>query len=137
MTIQNTENTVPNEMKELRRLLDEKGIAWKDFTQPFDGPSLLLIDLFNPNNAFDNIVYRTWFEHNGHKVSVIIGHGTYGNDYGLLETRIDECEPKGYMTASHVLTMIETLEKDKVYDEFHFVSKDKSYGNFSELFTIK
>lgn len=123
-------NNIPNEMKELRRLLDEKGIAWTDHSETFNGPAFVVVELFNPVNAFEDVIYRTWFKHNGHDVSVIIGHGTYGNNSGLLEIRIDECEPKGYMTASHVMEIIESLKEDEVYDEYHFVSEDKSFSNF-------
>lgn len=122
-------NNIPNEMKELRRILDEKSIVWADHSETFDKPWLVM-KLFNPNNAFKNVIYRTWFKYNGHDVSVIIGYGTYGNSQGLLETRIDECEPKGYMTAKDVMTMINSLKENEIYDEYQFVSQDESLSHF-------
>lgn len=83
---------MPQEMIKLRQMLDDMGIKWKDVSEHFR-----LIDLS---------IYRTHFEHKGRHISVIIGHGTYGGNKGLLEMWDGNGEPEGWLTAEEVIERI-------------------------------
>lgn len=84
---------MPQEMIKLRQMLDDMGIEWEDVSEHHG----ILIDI---------TIYRTHFEHKGRHISVIIGHGTYGGNKGLLEMWDGNGEPEGYLTAKEVIERI-------------------------------
>ena len=97
-----TEMRVCDEMKRLRKYLDEKGISWSDKSEVYYSKFWIC---------------RTHFELNGYKWSVIHGYGTFGGimmwnnkDNGLLELMtecIDGGEPRGSLTADEVIELME------------------------------
>ena len=95
------------EMIKLRKGLDERGIVWIDASETYGNDEIKALGI-------DLTVYRTQFTAYGVWVSVIYGHGTYGNTSGLLEcmsTAVDESgEPKGSMTADEILEAIDGLK---------------------------
>lgn len=88
---------MPEEMKKLRYILDEKGIEWVDDT----------LDKSEGFPFLDLSIYRTKFRYKGHHCSVISGYGTYGGEHGLLEMMCDSCDPVGSLTYEGVLDIIE------------------------------
>ena len=90
---------VCDEMKKLRKWLDENNIEWKDVSTDFPV----------------NNICRTHFWVNGYFFSVIHGFGSYGGkryyaegftDMGLLECMIGNHEPEGWLTAEDVIEKI-------------------------------
>ena len=98
------------QMKKLRRILDEKKIAWEDKTEEMS-------DMVK--------IARTHFEYKGIKVSVINGFGTYGgwagangarkeeDNEGLLEVMVSGSELCGWLTAVEAIRFIEEKVNDK------------------------
>ena len=89
---------MPEEMVKLRKMLDDKGIAWKDKSSEYMG--------FLDVNGFDRI-YRTHWDVDGKHYSAICGIGTYGAFRGDLELMIDDTEPWGYLAADDVIGKME------------------------------
>ena len=92
-----------DEMIKLRKLLDKKGIKWKDKSERHKFE-------YGGEFFFD----RTLFEYNGQEVGVINGNGTYGGvdvltnkNEGLLEFCGCGGEPIGYLTADEVMNELE------------------------------
>lgn len=75
------------EMAELRRMLTDMGVEWEDGSDRGKNP----------------MVYRTNYETDKGRVSVIWGFFSYGNEKGLLEAWDFDGEPYGYLTAERVL----------------------------------
>ena len=92
---------VCEEMKKLRKWLDENNIEWKDLST---------------NMPFNNIC-RTHFTVNGYFFSVIHGYGSYGGwdsfyrDQGLLECMIGNHEPVGWLTAEDIVEQIKDIQR--------------------------
>lgn len=95
------------EMIKLRKGLDERGIVWIDKSDTFNESKIKALGI-------DIAIYRTHFTAYGVWFSVIYGHGTYGNESGLLECMskaVNESgEPKGSMTADEILEVIDGLK---------------------------
>lgn len=87
---------MPQEMIKLRQMLDDMGIKWEDVSSHYEVKEITI----------DLSIYRTHFEHKGRHISVIIGHGTYGGNEGLLEMWDGNGEPEGYLTAEEVIERI-------------------------------
>jgi hypothetical protein len=87
---------MPQEMIKLRQMLDDMGIEWEDVSSHYKFDESLI----------DLSIYRTHFEHKDRHISVIIGHGTYGGDKGLLEMWDGNGEPEGWLTAEEVIERI-------------------------------
>lgn len=109
-----------DEMKKLRKMLDEEGIKWKDCSGITPDEVIEKnIDAGIDKYHADATIYRTHFESNGYKYSVIYGYGTYGgydpfngDDPGLLEcmtAKINGGEPQGFLTAEDVMKIIEEV----------------------------
>ena len=95
-----------DEMKKLRKLLDDRKIEWVDATEEM--------------SEWVKIA-RTHFEYKGYEVSVINGFGTYGgwsganiganeenDNLGLLEVYIPGVgDPDGWLKAEEVMRYIE------------------------------
>lgn len=89
-----------NEMVKLREELDKRNIEWEDKST--------VEEFFT--------VYRTHFEYNNCKYSVIYGFGTYGglnlstkSNFKLLELMseaVNKGEPVGYLTAEQVIEIV-------------------------------
>ena len=96
------------EMIKLRKGLDERGIVWIDASETYGNDKIKALGI-------DITIHRTQFTAYGVWFSVIYGHGTYGNESGLLEcmsNAVDKSgEPKGSMTADEILEVIDELKK--------------------------
>ena len=104
-----------DEMKKLRSLLDAKGVKWTDLSEVMSESrieaSMQCSNYEFDRNMFDLTFYRTHFEVNNRKYSVIYGYGTYGGydpvfhkDNKLLELwEIDHGDPHGWLTAEEVI----------------------------------
>lgn len=88
------------EMKKLRTWLNENHIHWQDWS--------------------DCYICRTRFQVNWYRFSVLHGFGTYGgktlyldeiSDQKLLECRVSNYEPEGWLTAEDVIKLIEEYQK--------------------------
>ena len=95
---------VCEEMKKLRKWLDDNNIEWIDYSDySFMDQEVLFIS---------GEINRTRFTVGNNKWSVIHGFGTYGGytnyykDEGLLELRIGEDEPIGHLTAEQIIEKI-------------------------------
>ena len=98
------------QMKTLRRILDEKKIAWEDKTEEMS-------DIVK--------IARTSFRYNGLLCSVVNGFGTYGgwagandaqkeeDNEGLLEVMVNGSEPVGWLTAVEAIRFIQEKVNDK------------------------
>ena len=88
------------ELKLLCEMLNKRGIKWKD-----ESDRILFPGLDEIHCGIDRVV----FKHDGNRVSAINGFGTYGGfnhhieNMGLIELRIGENEPQGYLTAKEVI----------------------------------
>ena len=92
------------QMKKLRRILDDKKIAWEDKTEEMS-------DMVK--------IARTHFKYKGVQCSVINGYGTYGgwagangaqkeeDNEGLLEVMVSDNQPVGWLTAVEAIRFIE------------------------------
>lgn len=110
------------EMKKLRKMLDEKGIKWEDCSgiTPDELIEKSVATGIDKNFA-DVTIYRTHFESDGYKYSVIYGYGTYGgydplsgDDRGLLECMTDKAydgEPLGWLTAEQIMNIAKAKEE--------------------------
>ncbi|MEE1037813.1 MAG: hypothetical protein U0K95_01500 [Eubacterium sp.] len=99
--------TVCDEMKELRKMLDEKNIPWHDAS-----------DVMSEDKDWPVWICRTHFEYDGLKISVVNGFGTYGGWYGanpgmteeknmgLLEIMIEDNEPVGWLKAEDIMKIL-------------------------------
>lgn len=99
---------VCEEMKKLRKWLDEQGIQWFDDS---DDPEII-------GKKYQ--ICRTKFEIGNYDFSVIHGFGTYGGkwyydgeffDKDLLECRSGNHEPVGWLTAEDVIERIKEMQK--------------------------
>lgn len=98
---------VCDEMKELRKMLDEKNIPWHDAS-----------DVMPEDKDWPMWICRTHFEYKGVKISVVNGFGTYGGWYGanpgmsedknmgLLEIMIEDNEPVGWLKAEDIMEIL-------------------------------
>ena len=105
------------EMSKLRKMLDEAGIKWKDVST-VTSDELIEKSIAAGIDAYhaDATIYRTHFESDGYKYSVIYGYGTYGgydpfngDDPGLLECMTEKAnggEPQGWLTAEQVMSIV-------------------------------
>jgi len=105
------------EMEKLRKGLDERGIPWVDDTTyaPKEYIEHMMKNGFT--EAESNVtIFRTHFRIKEHFYSVVYGYGTYGGinpinpeltDAGLLELRIDDNNPQGWLNAKDVLDIID------------------------------
>ncbi|MEG0376587.1 MAG: hypothetical protein RR505_10455 [Raoultibacter sp.] len=86
------------EMVELRRLLDERGIEWTDYSDP--------VDQWTKYGMNRLAMQRTKFLVKGQPVgSVIYGYGSYGEGTGLLEAYMpNESDPVGHLKAAEIVT---------------------------------
>lgn len=99
--------TVCDEMKELRKMLDEKNIPWHDAS-----------DVMPEDKDWPMWICRTHFEYKGVKISVVNGFGTYGGwhganpgmsedkNMGLLEIMIEDNEPVGWLKAENIIEIL-------------------------------
>lgn len=83
-----------NEMQKLRKLLDSMGIKWRDMSSIYSQDKQCSI-------------YRTKFTVNGVKFSVAYGFCTYGGEYGLLEMKIGDADPTGWLTAEDIIGIVQ------------------------------
>lgn len=114
--------TICREMIRLRNWLDKNNIEWVDKSSVISDEQfgdLIGNDCLGlPMECFDTSIFRTHFKYNNHKVSVIYGYGTYGGfspekkDYKLLEMRIDDNEPDGWLTADDVINKFTRLNEN-------------------------
>ena len=88
---------MPEEMRRLRNALQARGVEYEDRSDDFD----------RSFPFFDMTLYKIWFKHNGHTYEAMSGVGTLGNEWGLIELRVDQGEPFGSMTAEGVLKMLD------------------------------
>ena len=106
------------EMKKLRDALTERGIAWEDKSSLVSETYISeVMEMGIPRKYADVSIFRTHFEINGNKWSVINGYGTYGGydaftgkNYGMLECMascVNNGEPVGNLTAAAVMQMVE------------------------------
>lgn len=98
---------VCEEMQELRKMLDEKGIEWHDNSE-----------VMSESKEQPIWICGTHFEFKGLKFSVINGFGTYGGWYGanprmtedknmgLLEIMIEDNEPVGWLKAEDIYEIL-------------------------------
>lgn len=98
---------VCEEMKKLRKMLDEKGIEWHDASE-----------IMSKDKEWPMWFCRTHFEYDGLKFSVINGFGIYGGWYGanpgmtedknmgLLELMIEDNEPVGWLKAENIMEIL-------------------------------
>ena len=92
-----------DEMINLRRALDARGVEWQNASDNLDR-SFPFLNL---------IIYRTHWTYNGHRYSAICGLGTWGGDKGLLEMWADWMDDhKGSLTATEVLQLMEDNDED-------------------------
>lgn len=95
------------EMKKLRSYLDDHGIEWIDQSEEDKNPKFL-----------DMSIYRTWFDLNGERCSVVNGFGTWGgwthrvDNLGLLEMMY-RGEVEGHLTADDIIKKIEVYSHEK------------------------
>ena len=95
---------VCEEMKKLRKWLDDNNIEWKDYSDYNFMDQDVLFIVGEVNRTRFTIKNNTW--------SVIHGFGTYGGytnyckDEGLLELMIGEDEPIGHLTAEQIIEKI-------------------------------
>ncbi len=99
--------TVCEEMKKLRKMLDEKEIEWKDNSE-----------VISKSEEWPIWYCRTHFEFKGLKFSVMNGFGTYGGwfganpgmtedkNMGLLELMIEDNEPVGWLKAENIMEIL-------------------------------
>lgn len=99
--------TVCEEMKKLRKMLDEKEIEWKDNSE-----------VMSESKEWPMWICRMHFEYKDIKFSVINGFGTYGGWYGanpgiseeenmgLLELMIEDNEPVGWLKAENIMEIL-------------------------------
>lgn len=89
---------VPGQMEELRKMLDEEGIEWKD-----------LSDYNEP------VFIRTHIPTDYGTISIAIGRGTYGGTMGFLELYIINggYEPIGWLTAEEAFKTIKKAIANK------------------------
>lgn len=95
--------TIVDEMKKLRKYLDDHNIHWREVSH--DTP--------------DWWICRTHFEYKGFNWSVVNGYGTYGgivpgteinhNKLELMVECVDDNEPIGWLTAEDVIGYIEAV----------------------------
>lgn len=99
------------EMIKLRNTLDKKGIQWDDKSVIYPENEIqFIMNRYNVSReTADCSILRTHFKYKEHFISVIFGNGTYGYKANLLECRIDEDEPEGYLTADEILERMENL----------------------------
>lgn len=99
------------EMMKLRNTLDKKGIQWDDKSVIYPENKIkFIMNRYNVSReTADFSILRTHFTYKEHFISVIFGYGTYGYESDLLEYRIDEDEPEGYLTADEILERMENL----------------------------
>lgn len=99
--------TVCEEMKKLRKMLDEKNIPWHDASETM-----------SEDKEWPMWICKTQFEYKGTRCSVINGFGTYGGWYGanpgmtedknmgLLEIMIVGKVIRGWLKAEDVMKII-------------------------------
>ena len=96
------------EMKKLRIMLNEKGIQWVD-NSTITSPER--IEAYKkagvPDKYADLTMHRTQFWYENYFFSVIHGFGSYGEEEGLLELRISDNEPIGYLTADTIMSILD------------------------------
>lgn len=98
---------VCEEMKKLRKMLDEKNISWHDASE-----------IMSEIKEWPMWICRTHFEYKGMEISVINGFGTYGGwdganpgmtedkNMGLLEIMIEDNEPVGWLKAEDIMEIL-------------------------------
>ena len=113
-----------DEMIKLRDKLDKRGIKWKDVSE-ITPESVIkkMVEKGLDRKFADTTIFRTHFEHDNYKYSVIYGFGTYGgvdvlsgHDFGMLECmteKINGGEPLGNLTAKDVLDIIDGTYKER------------------------
>lgn len=108
-----------NEMQKLRDKLDERGIKWDDVSSITSEEQIMqLMQRGIVRNYAEMTMWRTHFEVDGIKYSVINGYGSYGGydpftgkNYGLLECMTDKVnggDPVGHLTADEVMVIIDS-----------------------------
>ena len=95
---------VCEQMQQLRKMLDEKGIPWQDVSDDWS------------RDDFEMWIVRTHFEYKGFRWSAANGFGVYGGwgganpnnneNMGLLELYNFNDEPCGWLTAEEVMERI-------------------------------
>lgn len=88
---------MPEEMQRLRAALDVRGIEYQDLSDDFDRSFPL----------YDMTLYRIRYIYKGSRYEVMTGIGTLGCDWGLLELRVNQEDPKGSMTAEGILKLMD------------------------------
>lgn len=104
------------EMKKLRQWLSDNDIVWFDRSTIMSEEKIdYLMHLCGEIERayFDTSIYRTHFIIKGELWSVINGFGTYGGfepfenkNYGMLELRIGDNDPTGWLSADDITKMI-------------------------------
>lgn len=105
------------EMQKLRDMLDNRGVKWYDVSSITSNQMVMqLMQKGIDQNYADTTMWRTHFEYDGYKYSVIHGYGSYGgkdpftgHDSGLLECmteKVNGGEPLGCLTAAEVLNIM-------------------------------
>ena len=106
------------EMKKLREMLDNRGIEWHDLSDITSEEIITqLMEKGLQRGYADTTIWRTHFEVDNIKYSVINGFGTYGgfnsftgHNLGLLECmteKVNGGEPVGHLTAEEVIHIID------------------------------
>lgn len=88
---------MPEEMQRLRSALNARGIEYQDLSDDFD----------RSFPFYDMTLYKIRFIYQKKRYEVMTGIGTLGGDWGLLELRVDQEEPKGSMTAEGILNYMD------------------------------
>lgn len=88
---------MPEEMQTLRAALNARGIEYQDLSDDFD----------RSFPFYDMTLYRIRYIYKGKRYEVMTGIGTLGGDWGLLELRVNQEDPKGSMTAEGILKLMD------------------------------
>lgn len=111
------------EMKKLRQWLSDNDIVWFEQSSIMSEKKidyLMHICGGTERAYFDTSIYRTHFIINGELWSVINGFGTYGGfepyvnkNYGMLELRIGDNNPMGWLSADDIIEMINGVNSNE------------------------